>query len=360
MHGIKELDAVMVPAGENYRTWHNLEKVSPSGLITPREAEEVGLFPTIREAEIIATVKDKSEDDETETHHRHVEMPSHKGLVAETREGQLVPIHVASNQYAIIQNRKIAELMSSALQEAGIEYKFSAMGTLKNLSHFFVSIELGENGGMFKVNGEDHLFHLNALTNHCGMSFRTHGSHTRVVCANTFDASRYGDKKLMDFKVVHKGNVEFKCRDLAQKITGLLKSRESYVEEMEMLAAQKVAEQDIQNIVAGYYIQQAFSKVDKFSTRTLNAVSGITDLSIRGRGNRGESLYDVFNGGTEYWTSGDGVGRRTSDTNKAFSSEFGTAAAHKRRFGDYLIDNADSVDQLAEEGRVVMEETLKG
>ena len=93
------------------------------------------------------------------------------------------------------------------------------MGTLKNLSHFFVSIELGENGGMFKVNGEDHLFHLNALTNHCGMSFRTHGSHTRVVCANTFDASRYGDKKLMDFKVVHKGNVEFKCRDLAQKIT---------------------------------------------------------------------------------------------------------------------------------------------
>jgi hypothetical protein len=98
--------------------------------------------------------------------------------------------------------------------------------------------------------------------------------------------------------------------------------------------------------------------VDKFSTRTLNAVSGITDLAIRGRGNSGETMYDVLNGATEYWTSGDGVGRDTSGSAKAYSSEYGTAAKHKVNFADYLLTSRD--ESSIEEGHRVLTATLNG
>jgi hypothetical protein len=48
-------------------------------------------------------------------------------------------------------------------------------------------------------------------------------------------------------------------------------------------------------------------------------------------------VYDVLNGATEFWTSGDGVGRTASAGKKAYSSEFGNAAASKEKFSEYLI-----------------------
>ena len=121
-----------------------------------------------------------------------------------------------------------------------------------------------------------------------------------------------------------------------------------------ILAAQRVAEQDIDAIVAGYFLQDAM-KTEKFSARTMNTVSGITDLAFGGKGNRGETMYDVLNGGTEYWTSGEGVGVRTSNASKAYSSEYGTAAKHKTRFADYLLSSDES---SIEAGRRVLTATL--
>ena len=69
----------------------------------------------------------------------------------------------------------------------------------------------------------------------------------------------------------------------------------------------------------------------------LNMIDGITELAISGRGNNGRTMYDVLNGATEYWTSGDGVGRTASAGKKAYSSEFGNAAASKERFSEYLV-----------------------
>lgn len=340
-HGIKERDAVLVPAGKQYRTWHGLE-TAIEGDITPRVAREHGVFPHIRRAEIMASLNGTV-----------VPMPNYRGLVAETFDGDLVPIHVASDKYSIIQNRSIAKTLSEALKKSGVEYKLSAIGTLGNLSKFFMSFEIAKD----QINGEDHVFYMNGLCSHDG-SMRGHflGSDIRTVCKNTVDASRFGKKKVVDCKIAHVGNVEVKLAGLVDHIHGLIEDRKYFKEDMESLAQQRVSRIDVAPIVSGYFLKIADKPVDTFSTRRLNTIQSITDLAFDGLGNRGETLYDVFNGATEYWTSGDGVGRKTSSSSKVYSSEFGTAAAHKRNFTEYLL--SDDKDQYIERGSNVLSATL--
>lgn len=340
-HGIKERDAVLVPTGEENRTWHGLE-TAIAGEITPRVAHEHGVFPYVRRAEIIANLNGAM-----------VPMPNYRGLVAETFEGDLVPIHVASDKYAIIQNREIAKTLSEALKRSGVDYKLSAIGTLGNLSKFFMSFEIAKD----QINGEDHVFYMNGLGSHDGsMQGRFLGSDVRPVCQNTVNASRFGKKKVVDCTIAHKGNVPVKLAALVEHIHSLIEDRKYFKDDMESLAQQKVSRIDVAPIVSGYFIKTADKPIDTFSTRRLNTIQSITDLAFDGRGNRGETLYDVFNGATEYWTSGDGVGRKTSNSNKAFSSEFGTAAAHKRGFTEYLL--SDDKDQYIERGLDVLSATL--
>ena len=71
-------------------------------------------------------------------------------------------------------------------------------------------------------------------------------------------------------------------------------------------------------------------------------------------GNSGQSLYDVLNGATEFWTSGDGVGRTATAGKKAYSSEFGTAANNKEKFADYLTSGRfQSTDLEANTQRIL-------
>ena len=127
---------------------------------------------------------------------------------------------------------------------------------------------------------------------------------------------------------------------------------------METLAAVKVNASDIRQVVGGYFVMEAFKRgerlEDGFKTRSLNMIDGITDLAISGRGNSGQSLYDALNGATEFWTSGDGVGRTASSGKKAYSSEFGTAAANKEKFAHHLTSEAFKSTSLEEDTRRIL------
>jgi hypothetical protein len=61
-----------------------------------------------------------------------------------------------------------------------------------------------------------------------------------------------------------------------------------------------------------------------------------------------------LNGATEFWTSGDGVGQSATAGKKAYSSEFGTAAANKERFAEYLTSGLfQSTDLEANTQRIL-------
>ena len=341
MSGIKEIDTVLIPQGSEYRMYHGLEQESEGDLITPRDAKESGVFFPIIKADVSATVKGET-----------IPLDNHKHLMADTADG-LVPLHMATKKYQIIENEKIAKAVSSALKQSDSGAVLSSMGTLNGLKTFFMSFKLDD----LVIANEKNSGYLNVVGGHNGKANRFFASNLRLECMNSIHAALAGSKGYIDLRVTHSGNVDIKCADLTKDITGLIEQRKHFAEAMEILATQKVVEQDIAAIAAGYFIKDA-GKVDKFSTRTMNAVSGITDLAVRGRGNSGETMYDVLNGATEYWTSGDGVGRDTSSSAKAYSSEYGTAAKHKVNFADYLLTSRD--ESSIEEGHRVLTATLNG
>jgi len=322
MSGIKELDAVVVPQGSTYKMYHGLETESQGERITPRDAKENGIFFPIHDAEVTAELAGG----------HTVPMPNSRAFLAETASG-LVPLHMGTASYRPVTNEKIAGAISTALRQTNADSILSAMGTLNNLKTFFMSFKMGDD----LVCGEKHSSYLNVTGGHDGTAVRAFLSDLRLTCMNTIQSALSSGKGFIDLRITHRGDINGKCADLTKNITGLIEGRQIYVESMEKLADQKVVAADLPAIVTGYYLKDGFGKDEVVSTRTLNAIQGITDLAVSGRGNSGESMYDVLNGATEYWTSGDGVGRTTSGSRKAFSSEFGTAARHKVAFANYLL-----------------------
>ena len=326
-HGITELDSILVPEGSKYRAWHGLEK-RVGETITLRDAKERGLMPRIVEGTVTAGLAGQQ-----------VTLDNYKSLVAVTRDNGLVPLHISGNRYSIIQNEDVWRTMSEAFNGVDVEHKLSCVGTLCGLKRFFISVELGGGSG-FEVNGDKFYGNLNFVTSHDGsIAFRAYDSLIRIVCNNTLNWSIEGEKN-MDFKVYHKGNAGDHCKKLGKYLNAVLTGRQHFVEAMEELESIQVADTDIEPVIAGYFLNLAFGrgeKLEEFSTRTRNQIDGIAQLARHGRGNRGKTLYDVWNGVTEYYTSGDGVGKTTSEGSRAYSSEFGTGADRKEGLTRYLV-----------------------
>ena len=99
------------------------------------------------------------------------------------------------------------------------------------------------------------------------------------------------------------------------------------------------------------------SGAPKLSTRAFNSAQAIVGLFSNGLGNHGKSLYDLANGATEYWTSGDGVGRKADQATKSYKAEFGMAADHKTRFVE-LLANEDERNRAKEIGAEAVAEAL--
>ena len=325
-HQITKIDTVLRPAGSKYDTWHGIDTEVHEPITLP-VARRYGVLPVVNKQALYVAGSDDA-------------VENFKALTAIDKNGVKQTLDVVSDRYSIIQNEQVFKTMSESFKGTGLEYTLSCIGTLGGLKKFFISVAVGDDNGGFVVNGDKFYGNANFVTSHDGGSLHAHDSLTRIVCANTLRSSMDGHKHV-DFKIRHKGDTASKCADLSRYLSGMFTAREIFVENMGKLADQKVAGDDIRQIVGGFFVREAFKRGEKledgFKTRSLNMIDGITDLAISGRGNSGRSLYDALNGATEFWTSGDGVGRTASAGKKAYSSEFGTAAASKERFSEYLV-----------------------
>lgn len=328
MDEIMENDTILVPHGSKYTAWHRKEIPT---VLTLDSIREHGLHPHIRKAPVT-----------TMAGGMHFHIPNRKALTTIDKFGKQQCLDIVSDQYSIIQNEDVYETMLRSFEGVDIPHEISCIGTLGGLRRYFISMAVGENGGGFMVNGDRYYGHINFVTGHDGIVFTGHDSTIRIVCGNTLQLSLQGHSNFT-FKVRHKGDVKSKCLELSGFLNQIMTGREMFAENMTELAERKVSYDDIKNVVSGFFVMEAFNRREKLekglSTRSLNAINDITDLAISGRGNAGQSFYDVLNGATEYWTSGQGVGKTTNAGRKAYSSEFGNAAEKKKKFTKYLIED---------------------
>jgi hypothetical protein len=270
----------------------------------------------------------------------------------------LVPLHIPKAGYKVISNREIWEVMQKSLRD--LDCKVTSVCTLERGKKFAISADIGSSD--LVINKDKFKANLNFVTSHDGtMAMETFDSAIRIVCMNTFQWSRNAaaDK----FKVYHTKNANFALDGLGDLLNAILKGRTELVEVMEYLANHACDANDALAMAAGYFCLE--TQEEEIGTRSYNAAQGISNLFANGLGNSGRNLYDLANGATEYWTHGEGVGAIDKKTRKpkatgaqrAYRSQFGSAASHKEKFVAMLA-NDDRRETALEIGRKAVTDYL--
>jgi len=283
------------------------------------------------------------------------EMPHHQALVADIgkvrpdlvgTEDEQVPLHIPKKAYKPITNKELWEALKVALQDVGAEV--TAAGTLEAGKKFFLSVELlGESQTV--INGDKFHTNLNFVTSHDGtLAAQAYDSTVRIVCMNTLRASLEAAGEV-GFRVFHTSGATMGVANMGELINSILKGRATFRNSMEFLAEQPIDGRGAQEIALGYFL--TMQDKNEAAKRSLNAADSIANLFAFGQGNKGRTLYDLLNGATEYWTSGDGTGKKAGASEKAFKAGFGTAADHKNAFHNLLMSGAENLEAVRLKGR---------
>lgn len=345
-HCIEKIDKVLVPEGESYRAWHGLETVVGKR-VTKDSAKDLH-FPIVCH-EVMGR----------DTMGNLSSISGFKAVAADVRKrddipGDFVYLNIPRDNYRDIPNDKVWNTMEKSLDSVG-GYKVSCAGTLGGLSRYFISVEVGELSEMM-VNGDKFRTHLNFITSHDGtLALSIHDSNIRIVCQNTLNWSM-AQKKNMSIRISHHKNAGEKIKRFEVMFEEIVKGRKTFKEMMESIDAIDMDEEEARGVVGGYYSKlPSFNKTTGFSTRSRNTVDDVVNLFSNGTGNRGKTVYDIFNAFTENYTSGSGVGRNPTPSNlgkRVFTSSFGTASTHKSNFTKILLENArnGTLKKFADEG----------
>lgn len=342
----KPIDKVLSIQGKE---WHGLADHVPA--ITDTEVSPL-LF-TIREGRITVNMGDMDGKQPGEKGYSPVmvEMDNQKAVVADFTDSrpdligtpfQYRALHVPRDSYKVLDNAHMWECVKKAV--ADVDGKVTTAGTLEGGKKFFVSVALGS-GDSFRVGNDEFRGVLNMITSHDGtLAAQMYDSSIRIVCMNTLRASM-GAAGNLAAKVYHSAGADIAIANMAQVVNNALSGRAQFVAACESLLDSELegGVEGARVITAGYFamVQGVHETAkDGFATRTRNAIDAIALLSVVGKGNKGQSLYDVLNGATEYWTHGDGTGKgkKTELAARVYKANFGGAADHKTAFLDYLLD----------------------
>jgi len=116
----------------------------------------------------------------------------------------------------------------------------------------------------------------------------------RVVCQNTLNAAL--GSKSNQFKIYHRKNFQSK-KDEAAKILGLASA---FYDDLQTVMDTLAEQQVTKTYVEGFVNALMPASKEEVSTRTENRRNQITSLFSTGRGNNGETKWDLFNAVTEY------------------------------------------------------------
>ncbi len=249
--------------------------------------------------------------------------------------------------YTIFQPRQAWDWTNEVL--AGTGYNIKSIGMLWNRSFWFISTELTELQALKVGDGRKAEFYLNFSG---GLDKQTSPqaelSNVFAVCHNTISLSRMI------------GQMLFKER-LTKNFTSRLEAGKAEVEKavgmtavfkaaMDSLAHKPCDSNRAERIFTGYLAPQDAEK-EKLSARTKNAVQDLVTLHSKGRGNKGETEFDLLNAFTEYSTEGMRDGKSKTDSFKRFqSSEFGGNADSKADFARILTGDRELVTNLEKRG----------
>lgn len=353
----RPIDEVRTTSGNS--EWHGLAEAplaSDNGIIGENTVRR--LCPNIREMRVSGEIDGVT-----------ITLPHHKALVADYREvrpelvsddGSLsehafVPLHIPKNRYEVISNAQLWEVLKKSIENTNA--KVVTAGTLGAGRRCFFSVDIaGESDIEVRrvINSSAtidkiHAF-LNIVTSHDGSLGATgYDSTVRIVCQNTLNASLEAAGEV-GFCVYHTSGATVAMQNMGELLNAILTGRAKFKDTMTYLDGIAIDHKAAEEIAAGYFVMFYSQGEDKanyeLTGRTLNAVDEIVTLYVSGRGNHGKTAYDLLNGATDYWTNGNGTGKKATKWEKMSKANYGEAAQHKVRFCNLLVGNIDEVREI--------------
>jgi hypothetical protein len=338
-HCIEEKDLVLSVYGPE---WHNKAKVYD--MLTKERLQPL-LCPIVTLDEVSGRLGDDI-----------IKFEGYKACVADMRErvnadGEpepmgLVPVGLHKDGYSVIQNTETYDVLEASL--ANYPHRIVSAGTLGNYRRLFFSVELDDQRLLRGPKGDDYRMYLNAITSHDGtQALQIYDSGTRIVCQNTLDLS-LEDKGTFRCKIQHIASAVASIPDLAEFVDAVLAARVEHFQFLEQLANTKITRENARALVYGWKWESADGP-EVVTGRWIRPVDTIIEKFVSGKGNDGETLYDLLNGVTEFY----------SESN-VMSSRFGSHMEHKRNFLSCLRSD-DKRQELILSGRaaeVAHRETL--
>lgn len=338
MHLITNLDRVYSNKG---REWHGLARVpqgiAPSQSLTRDMIRDI-MFPLKEAHGLTGMIQTGTQDGIPQ--YQEVRFPSRKGVVADltARNEGFIPLEIHTDKYSIAENSRIFQAIESALPGSEV----TTAGTLDGCNRFFVSVALA--GDAAGVTGDGFRSFLNFISSHDGsLSLQAYTSATRIVCNNTLKFSLRDAANKVRLK--HTGDMELKLENLEEFLQEVYARHGAFNKAYDRLRNTRVIREDAVAGILGHFWNET-GNPDSISTRTRNAVNSVVQRFQSGKGNHGETMADVLNGYTEYYSIGEGTGKgKPADgTDAAFERQmlswFGSQADKKENFLELVTGTA--------------------
>ena len=241
------------------------------------------------------------------------------------------PLGIVGSGYEPIQNGQMWEATQRSLE--GVNHEIVGAGFTHGGSRTFLQVRVQDED--FRVRGDEFVNLLTFYTSHDGSSaFECFDTSVRIVCQNTLQAARKSKGGAFKLKVRHTRNASIYFENMMQHLERIFEIRRDVAIKLSSLAAKPMTREQMVAWATSFYSRQ-----NKLTGQAVSKAGETVRLAFTGRGNRGQTAYDLLNGVTEMLTHGQRDSKRSSE-DIFKSSEFGSASTAKVDAFQRLTDNS--------------------
>jgi phage/plasmid-like protein (TIGR03299 family) len=259
--------------------WHKLGQTSDRQLTAEEALKESRLDWTVEQVPVY--------------HEAQGEMIEVPDQYCVRRTDNYKALSIMTKRYQVIQNHETFAFADDIIGSG--QAAWDTAGSISGGRVVFMQVELP--GRLFlKSNPDDQTVKKVLFVNSHDGSKALMGMITpvRVVCQNTLNAAL--GSKSNQFKVYHRKNFQSR-KDEAAKVLGLASA---FYDDLQIVMDTLAEQQVTHSYVEGFVNALMPATKDEVSTRTENRRNQITNLFQNGKGNNGETKWDLFNAVTEY------------------------------------------------------------
>lgn len=309
-----------------------------------------------------------------------------------------IGIPVNPESYTVRSIHNLFDSVERALQ--GTEFKVESAGTLFGGTRYFISVSIPSIKS-FKVGGEEVKVYLNWTGSLDKSTPETICiSLTRVVCHNTWESSLFAANKASGQDVVgtkgkgkkrevsqniaidgermlarmrHSKNMSEKIGAAEFLVNSAIGSAHMVKDQLQSLFDKPCSLGEAKAIYTGFLegahklSDAEFAKLQAdadaltLSTRRKNELAEVTTLFARGKGNKGETQYDLFNGLTEHYSCRSDSDFEDVAAKAKFvqSSTAGVYSQRKNEFLELLLDRP-TLETTHQRGKLILDRSDNG